>query len=68
MDIRPDYANTEVNGTITKVSPSEILIGDIIIVKPGEKIPLDGTITSGETYLDTKALTGERYRVQGCYW
>ena len=59
MDIRPDYANTEVNGTITKVSPSEILIGDIIIVKPGEKIPLDGTITSGETYLDTKALTGE---------
>ena len=59
MDIRPDYGNTEVNGTITKVSPSEILIGDIIIVKPGEKIPLDGTITSGETYLDTKALTGE---------
>ena len=59
MDIRPDYANTEVNGTITKVSPSEISIGDIIIVKPGEKIPLDGTITSGETYLDTKALTGE---------
>lgn len=39
MDIRPDYANTEVNGTITKVSPSEISIGDIIIVKPGEKIP-----------------------------
>ena len=59
MDIRPDYANIEVNGTITKVSPSEISIGDIIIVKPGEKIPLDGTITSGETYLDTKALTGE---------
>ena len=59
MDIRPDYANIEVNGTITKVSPSEVSIGDIIIVKPGEKIPLDGTITSGETYLDTKALTGE---------
>ena len=59
MNIRPDYANIEVNGTITKVSPSEISIGDIIIVKPGEKIPLDGTITSGETYLDTKALTGE---------
>ena len=59
MDIRPDYANIEVNSTITKVSPSDISIGDIIIVKPGEKIPLDGTITSGETYLDTKALTGE---------
>ena len=58
MDIRP-LCQYKVNGTITKVSPSEILIGDIIIVKPGEKIPLDGTITSGETYLDTKALTGE---------
>lgn len=59
MDIRPDYANIEVNGSFKKVSPTQISIGDIIIVKPGEKIPLDGIITSGETYLDTKALTGE---------
>lgn len=59
MDIRPDYANIEADGEIKSVSPYSVNIGDIIVVKPGEKIPLDGVITSGETYLDTAALTGE---------
>lgn len=59
MDIRPDYANIEVDGEIKSVSPYSVGIGDIIVVKPGEKIPLDGVITSGETFLDTAALTGE---------
>ncbi len=60
MDIRPDYANIEdENGEIVKVSPDEVKIGDIIIVKPGEKIPIDGEIVEGNTSIDTKALTGE---------
>ncbi len=60
MDIRPDYANIEdENGEIVKVSPDEVKIGDIIIVKPGEKIPIDGVIAEGTTSIDTKALTGE---------
>lgn len=59
MDIRPDYANIEVDGEIKSVSPYRVNIGDIIVVKPGEKIPLDGVIISGETFLDTAALTGE---------
>ena len=59
MDIRPDYANAYKNGEIEKVNPSEVKIGDTIIVKPGEKIPLDGHIIEGKTTLDTKALTGE---------
>ncbi|WP_238884215.1 heavy metal translocating P-type ATPase [Clostridium sp. YIM B02551] len=59
MDIRPDYANKIVNEREIKVSPEEIAIGDIIIVKPGEKVPLDGKIVSGEAMLDTSALTGE---------
>ena len=59
MDIRPDYANIEKNGEIIKVDPEEIKIGDIIIVKPGEKVPLDGIVEEGESYLDTVALTGE---------
>lgn len=60
MDIRPDYANIEVeNGELVRVSPDEVSCGDIIAVKPGEKIPLDGTIISGQTTLDTSALTGE---------
>ncbi len=60
MDIRPDYANIEdENGEIEKVSPDEVKIGDIIIVKPGEKIPIDGEIVEGNTSIDTKALTGE---------
>ena len=59
MDIRPDYANVYKDGQIEKVNPSEVKIGDTIVVKPGEKIPLDGHIIEGKTTLDTKALTGE---------
>lgn len=59
MDIRPDYANLYIDGKIEKVNPNEVRIGDTIVVKPGEKIPLDGFIIEGETTLDTKALTGE---------
>ncbi len=59
MDIRPDFANLEHEGEIKKVSPETVKVGDIILVRPGEKIPLDGLIIEGETMLDTKALTGE---------
>lgn len=59
MDIRPDFANLKKNGEITKVSPDTIRVGDIIVVKPGEKIPLDGIIIEGTAMLDTTALTGE---------
>ena len=59
MDIRPDYANIYRNGIVEKVNPDEVKIGDTIVVKPGEKIPLDGVIFEGQTTLDTKALTGE---------
>ena len=59
MDIRPDYANLKIKNTIKKVAPSEVNIGDVIVVNPGEKIPLDGIIISGNSTLDTKALTGE---------
>lgn len=59
MDIRPDYANLEKDGTLEEVFPEEVSVGDIIVVKPGEKIPLDGVIEEGETSVDTAALTGE---------
>lgn len=59
MDIRPDYANLMRNGELEKVTPEEVQIGDIIVIKPGEKVPLDGMITEGNSTLDTKALTGE---------
>ena len=59
MDIRPDYANLQTNGQVSKVSPESVNIGDIIIVKPGEKIPLDGIVVDGESMVDTSALTGE---------
>lgn len=59
MDIRPDYANIEKNGDLTKISPYEVKIGNTIIVKTGEKIPLDGIIIDGSATLDTSALTGE---------
>lgn len=59
MDIRPDYANIEKDGKIEKVDPDEVKIGDIIIVKTGEKIPLDGVVVEGISSLDTMALTGE---------
>ena len=60
MDIAPDYANIEdENGNIIEVDPDEVEIGSIIIIKPGEKVPLDGIVIDGESSLDTKALTGE---------
>lgn len=60
MNIRPDYANLKVDGGDTKkVDPDEVKIGDIIVVKPGEKVPLDGVVLSGSSMLDTAALTGE---------
>ena len=59
MDIRPDYANLEVDGKIEKVSPDEVVIGSIIVVQPGEKVPLDGVILEGSSSLNTSALTGE---------
>ena len=59
MDIRPDFANVERDGKIVKISPEEVKIGETIIIKPGEKIPLDGCIIDGKSSLDTKALTGE---------
>ncbi|NLR09411.1 MULTISPECIES: heavy metal translocating P-type ATPase [Lactobacillaceae] len=59
LKIRPDYANLVVNGHTQQIAPDQVKVGDTLIVRPGEKIPADGTITSGETYLDTKALTGE---------
>ncbi len=59
MDICPDYACIEVNGTIEQVDPEEVSVGDIIVIQPGEKIPLDGIVTKGTTILDTSALTGE---------
>ncbi len=59
MDIRPDYANLERDGVIEKVDPDEVEIGSIIVVSPGEKIPIDGLVIDGEASLDTAALTGE---------
>lgn len=60
MDIRPDYANIEnADGELEQVDPDEVVIGSIIVVKPGEKIPIDGAIVEGSTTLDTAALTGE---------
>ncbi|MGN1113803.1 MAG: heavy metal translocating P-type ATPase [Oscillospiraceae bacterium] len=59
MDIRPDYANIEKNGELIQVDPEDVQVGDIITVKPGEKIPLDGIIAEGNSTLDTSALTGE---------
>ena len=59
MDIRPDFANVELDGKITKTDPYDVKVGDIIVVNPGERVPLDGIVTSGESSVDTSALTGE---------
>lgn len=59
MDIRPDYANIERDGSLERVDPDEVEIGSIIVVQPGEKVPIDGIITEGNTTLNTSALTGE---------
>ena len=59
MDIRPDYANMERNGELVQVDPEEVSVGDVIVVKAGERVPLDGTVLEGTSSLDTAALTGE---------
>lgn len=59
MDIRPDYANVEVDGKLEKIDPDDVEIGTDIIVNPGEKVPIDGVVVSGESTLNTSALTGE---------
>ena len=59
MDICPEYANIEVDGVLTQVDPDEVEIGNFIVVKPGERIPLDGVVIEGESLVDTAALTGE---------
>ncbi len=59
MDIRPDYANRKEGEQIITVSPEKVAVGDILVVKPGERVPLDGIVTKGDSSLDTKALTGE---------
>lgn len=59
MDIRPDYANIEIDGILTQIDPDEVAVGSVIIVQPGEKIPLDGIVIEGNGSLNTSALTGE---------
>ncbi|MBR2755654.1 MAG: heavy metal translocating P-type ATPase, partial [Lachnospiraceae bacterium] len=59
MDIRPDYANIEVDGNLEQVDPDEVEVGSIIVVQPGEKVPLDGVVVEGKSALNTSALTGE---------
>lgn len=59
MKIKPEFANLQIEGSIKKVNPKEVKIGDIILVKPGEKVPLDGLVIEGESFLDTSVLTGE---------
>lgn len=59
MDIRPDYANIEVEGDLQQVDPDEVEVGSIIVVQPGEKVPIDGVVVEGRSNLDTAALTGE---------
>ena len=59
MDIRPDYANIEQDGQLTQVDPDEVAVGSIIVVQPGEKVPLDGVVVEGSASLNTSALTGE---------
>ena len=59
MDIRPDYANIEADGQLTQVDPDEVAVGSIIVVQPGEKVPLDGVVVEGTSSLNTSALTGE---------
>lgn len=59
MDICPEYANIEVNGELMQVEPDEVEVGTVIIIKPGERVPLDGIVVDGESWIDTAALTGE---------
>ena len=66
MDIRPDYANIEQNGTLVQTDPEEIAVGTVIVVQPGEKIPIDGIVTAGDSVLNTSALTGESLPREVC--
>lgn len=67
MDIRPDYANVEKNGTLCQVDPDEVEVGTVIVVQPGEKVPIDGVVVEGQSTLNTSALTGESLpREVGC--
>ena len=59
MDIAPDYANIELDGALVEVDPEEVAVGDVIVVKPGERVPIDGKVVEGSSQLDTAALTGE---------
>ena len=59
MDIRPDYANVVKDGEVIQVDPYDVMIGDFILIRPGEKVPLDGVVKEGFSTIDTKALTGE---------
>ena len=59
MDIRPDYANVEQDGRLVQVDPDEVDIGTVLVVQPGEKVPIDGVVVEGSSTLDTAALTGE---------
>ncbi len=59
MEIRPDYANVQINGETKKIDPNSVSVGDVILVKPGERVPLDGIVIDGSSMLDTSALTGE---------
>ena len=59
MDICPEYANIETDGTLTQVDPEDVEVGTVITVRPGERIPIDGVVTEGDTFIDTAALTGE---------
>ena len=58
MDICPEYANIEQDGQVVQVDPDDVSVGDVILVKPGERIPLDGIVTEGSSMVDTSALTG----------
>ena len=59
MDIRPEFANVERDGQLTEVDPEEVVMGDVIVIKPGERVPLDGVVIEGASQLDSAALTGE---------
>ena len=59
MDIRPDYANLEQDGEVETVDPDEVEVGSIIVIRPGEKVPIDGIVVEGTSSLNTSALTGE---------
>lgn len=64
LEIKPEYAHLRMGSEISKVAPEDVIVGDVIIVKPGEKIPLDGIVLEGESFVDTAALTGESVPVK----